>query len=69
MGFYRFLNYITNEILTSKKLMIVFFLFGTLVFLLENLIGPPWTKEDYPPSIRKNLPSQGVDEELIDIKE
>ena len=49
--------------------MIVFFLFGTLVFLLENLIGPPWTKEDYPPSIRKYLPSPGVNEELIDIKE
>jgi len=51
MGFYRFLNYITNEILSSKQLMNAFLLFGTLVLLLEIIIGPPWTKEDYYPSM------------------
>ncbi len=48
MGFYRFINYITQDVLGSKKLKIAFFLIGSFVFVLES-VAPPWGKEDYHP--------------------
>ena len=48
MGLIRFINYITKEILESKKLMIAFFIIGSFVFIFES-VAPPWEKEDYHP--------------------
>mgnify|MGYP004219831493 CR=1 FL=1 len=56
MDFFRFLNYITKEILGSKKLMIAFFVIGSFVFFLDD-VAPPLEKEDYQPgSVLKEKP-------------